>query len=234
MFRKDQKKADAYYAKVDRYGGWSLVPAQRRWEILCEIVQPERPGFVQVKRGLLVRQANAEVLQLIKPVLYKGSASGLRFGVSLTWVPRAYDPTLRWSRTLKSADFHLFDDIHDLAGDPTHLSDQYYVDGALGAKCFQEELQGLWSHFSFDIFRWLDATQSPEDVLQRCQEQMARNWIGPRHWPDPMLVYAFTQARCGRLHEGKQLLEEFCAARPESKRAKANLLKGIEQVGMGA
>jgi hypothetical protein len=166
--------------------------------------------------------------------LYKGAVCGVRFGVSLRYFPFPYEPKLRWHRTLASARFDLFEEpaayFAGTSAPGTRGDTTYFASHMLGETCFREELGRAWDLIGERILAWFDSTRTLEQVLQKCSDQMAREWRGARHWPDASLIHAFTVARMGRLPEARTGLDKFCTDSSVDPIARENLDRALEKI----
>ncbi len=138
-----EEKSQKLYAKVEKYGGWKQVPAEAVHSIFEEIVNPTRLGFVKAKRGYLARRIDDDITHVLKLDHLKGSACGIAYGASLSYLPYPYVPSVRWHRTLRSASVDLCEqpqvDWLDLnAG--SYSAESHIATTMLGEKCFREEL----------------------------------------------------------------------------------------------
>jgi hypothetical protein len=223
-----------FYAKVEKYGGWQEVPSGRRYAIFEELARPATFGFTAIKPGRHAREISDDIIHLLALELYKGAVCGLRFGVSLRYFPFPYEPKLRWHRTLLSARFDLFEEpapyFADASAPETRGDTTYFASHMLGETCFREELGRAWDLAGERILAWFDSTRTLDQVLQKCSEQMIRRWPGPRHWPDAILVHAFTLARTGRLPEARTGLEKFCVDSSADPVARGNLSGALEKI----
>ena len=70
-----------------------------------------------------------------------------------------------------------------------------------GLEFFQEELKARWRDFRTTGFGWLERVTDLEGGLAMSAEQTQRTWHGPRHWPPPSLVHAFTLSRSGQVQD---------------------------------
>lgn len=70
-----------------------------------------------------------------------------------------------------------------------------------GPVLFERNLKREWKEVRAVLNAWLEEASDLEGVLSRAREQMQRAWPGPRHWPPPSLLHAFTLARLGRTQE---------------------------------
>jgi hypothetical protein len=234
MSNDAQTAAKNFYAKAQKYGGWQEVSSARCRAIFEEITGPTAPEFAALKPGWRIREISADIVQLLALERYKGAACGFRFGVSLRYFPFPYEPTLRWHRTLASARFDLFEEpaayFAGMSAPGEHTGAEYFASSMLGETCFREELGRAWLLAGERILAWFDSTRTLDQVLQRCAEQMARQWPGVRHSPDASLMHAFTLARMGRVPEARSGLEKFCTDFSEGPMARGNLERGLEKI----
>jgi hypothetical protein len=226
-------KARELYAKVEKYGGWQQVPADKIHSIFIDVLRPAEMGFVLAKRSYWARQIDADIFHVIKLDALKGGAYGLSYGVSLSYVPYPYVPKLKWHRTLKSVSLdlreqpqvHMVDSIHKTpeTGTCTAFS-------MLGEKCFREELEKVWALSSPRMAAWFDSTRDFAGILAKCGEHLAIDQSGIRYLPGARLVRAFTYANTGRPNEAKLDVDIFLEEGGEGVEARANLYEALRQV----
>jgi hypothetical protein len=227
------EKTSKFYAKVRKYGGWQAVPADRLHAIFVEVVKPTEMGFVFAKRGYWARRIDGDISHVIKLDALKGGAYGLSYGLSLSYVPYPYVPTLRWHRTLRSVrlDLHEQPQVH-LAdpADPAPDTEFCVADTGLGERCFREELERGWTRCSPRICAWFDAARSFAGIVERCTANLAvkHTWIG--YVPGARLVRAFTYAKMGQLNEAKADLEVYLEKHQEGAEARANLYAALDKI----
>lgn len=228
------EKAKKFYAKVEKYGGWQEVPAERVHAIFEEILQPRETGFALAKKGFWARRVDDEITDVIKLEKLKGGAYGMAYGVSLAYVPYPYVPKLKWHRTLKSVSLdlsecpqvHLFKE--NSAADGPGV---YIASGMLGERCFREEMARAWELSAAHIHAWFEETRTFDGILKKCGEHLDRDRPGMiRYLPGARLISAFTLARTGHADEAKQELETFLKEYQENEVARANLTAALEQV----
>lgn len=225
--------AKKFYAKVEKYGGWQQVPAERIHSIFVDVLKPAEMGFVLAKRGYWARQINADIFHVIKLDALKGGAYGLSYGISLSYVPYPYVPKLKWHKTLKSVSLDLREQPQVHLMDPAlpAIDTEFCVANALlGERCFREELEKGWTRCSPRISAWFGATHTFAGILDKCGEHLARSQSGIQYVPGARLVRAFTYAKMGRLNEAKIQLDTFLNDYHEGVEARANLYAGLDQV----
>lgn len=227
----DKQRIEKFYAKAEKCGGFKQVPAERIYSIFEEIVDLSASGFAKAKRGTLARKVDENIAHVIKLQALKGATYGLAYGISLSYLPYPYAPTVKWHRTLKSASLDLFEQPQEhMRGVGMEDEAEYTPTSMLGEVCFREELSSLWKRISPGVQRWFDATRTLDQVLRRSDEQVAWKWRGPRHAPDARLVKAFTLAKMGRSGEGHAELDQFLREQRESEEARKNLEEALEEI----
>lgn len=77
-----------------------------------EIVALDRDGYNETRKGTWVRPVDSDIFQLVEFRQGKNSYN-LFWGVSLTYMPHAWEPQVKLHRTLKSARFDLHDEAMD-------------------------------------------------------------------------------------------------------------------------
>ena len=227
-------RSKEFYTKVDKYGGWQQVAAERIHSLFLDVVKPVEMGFVPAKRGYWARHVDADIFQVIKIDALKGGAYGLSYGLSLSYVPYPYAPKLRWHRTLKSVSLDLREQpqVHLVhTAHPATDKELCVASTLLGERCFHEELESGWAICSPRISDWFDTTRSFTGILEKCDEHLARCESGIRYLPGARLVRAFTYAKMGRLSEAKTELETFLDEYNEGIEAKTNLYAALYRVG---
>jgi len=206
------EKAKQFYAKVEKYGGWQEVPAERIHAIFVEIVQPNEIGFALAKKGFWVRRIDEDITDVLKLEKLKGGAYGMAYGVSLDLSER---PQVQLYKEDSAAD------------DPGH----YIGSGMLGERCFREEMARAWELSSTHIRAWFEETRTLEGILRKCAEHLDRERPGIiRYVHGARLVRAFTLARTGQKDEAKAGLEIFLKEYQESDLARSNLTAALQQI----
>jgi len=184
------EKTRKFYAKVEKYGGWKQVPSEKVLFLFEEIIAPARLGFAKAKRGYFARQVNADLIHVLKLDHLKGGACGISYGVSLSYLPYPFLPTVKWHRTLKSVSLDLceqpqvdFPTMEDSSPEP----EPYIASTMLGEDCFRAECGSAWQRASLRILAWFEATRTLEGVLARCADQLSRPQLALCRIPVPVL-----------------------------------------------
>jgi hypothetical protein len=176
--------------------GHDFIPAQTIYQAFVEIVRPDILEFTETRLGTYARSASPHIFHMLSLQAYKGRNYGIRWGVSLSYVPHNWDERLRWHKTLKSCRYDLFEEP---ASYPPLLKsgiEDFYAPTIFGEACFRSELTRIWTGISPAIKQWFITTSSLQQVLQRAEEQVKRNWE-LRHYPDPAIAYLLTMAILG-------------------------------------
>src|SRR5260370_5627343 len=170
-------RSKEFYKKVDKYGGWQQVPAERIHSLFLEVVKPVEMGFVLANRGCWARHVDADIFQVIKIDALKGGAYGLSYGLSLSYVPYPYAPKLRWHRTLKSVSLDLREQpqVHLVhTAHPTTDKELCVASTLLGERCFHEELESGWAICMPNISYMFDSTCSFNTIHEMSAENLSR------------------------------------------------------------
>lgn len=219
------------YAKVEKYGSWQKVPADRIYSIAEEVISSSSNGFVSPKRGWWAREFAAETFQVVKLDALKGAAYGLSYGLSLPYVPYPYLPRAKWHRSIKSASLDLREQPQVHLADSTNLGAHGFVASSLlGEKCFRDEFGALWKACWPRISEWFQSTRSTEGVLQKCAAHLARSAGEVKYIPGARLVRAFAYAKVGRRDAAMAELDIFLQEYEEGEEARQNLYSALAQV----
>lgn len=226
-------KIDVFYQKVEKYGGWQHVAAEKIYAMFDEVIQPGKLGFETAKPGMLVRPVDPDIAHVLKLRPLKGAAYDICFGVSLSYVPYPYAPKLKWHRTMKSANLDLFEAPQvewPSSPEKAEQANPYLISASLGEKCFREELCRAWEKSSPQAHAWFEATRTLQGIAQKCAEQLSRKQDGVRYLPGARLVHAFTLAKLGQCAESESELARFVEEYHESEQASANLRAALQEM----
>jgi hypothetical protein len=229
-------KIQAFYDKVEKYGGWQQVPAIRIYLIFEEVIEPGALGFTTAKAGLLARPIDGDITHVIKLRALKGASYDICFGVSLSYVPYPYVPKVKWHRALKSANLDLFEEPQvDWWRTSDHKAadvNPYLAQVSLGEKCFREELSRAWKGTCTQAMNWFDAARSLQGILQKGAAHLSRRQDGVRHLPGARLVNAFTLGKLGRPDEASSELLKFFEEYQENAEVRANLQSALQVISL--
>lgn len=222
------------YAKVQKYGGWQKVPADRIYSMAQEVINPSAIGFVSPKRGWWAREFATDTFQIVKLDALKGGAYGLSYGLSLPYVPYPYLPRAKWHRSIKSASLDLREQPQVHLANSTNLEANGFVASSLlGEKCFQDEFEAVWKTCWPRISEWFESTRSIEGVLQKCAAHLARPERAVKYIPGARLVRAFAYGKIGRREAAKAELDTFLQEYEEGDQARQNLYLALAKVDGG-
>jgi len=225
-----------YFNNVAAKYGYSAVPASVVYQAFGQIARLERREFALIKTGLYGRMINEDIVHLIKLQPLKGRDYTVWWGVSLTFIPYKWDTRLRWRRTFKSSRFALFETPFDyfLLGTADWREREKFVANTLhGEEYFKETLEEMWRRLEREIDSWFASTASLNGVLEKAREQVERKWIGPSHYPHPLIVYAFTLARLGYIEKAHIAIKKYFQLGFETSKAQENLMEALEKIRGG-
>jgi hypothetical protein len=194
-----------------KYAGqeWSPLHAGDVYALLEEITQPDRLVLEPIRRGWFGRVVDGDISQLLHFPPYKGYSYGLAWGVSLAFMPHAFERRVRFHRTLSSARLDLFEQaIEEFPRRGANARDGA-IPAGYGVDVFRRDATDAWEFVRPRVEEWLASTRTLEGLLERAREQAAEPPAGSDRWPEPALVEAFTLARLGRYDEARQRLEDW-------------------------
>ena len=215
-----------------KFGDEEVSPVSPRlvYGELERIVEPERLGLERIRDRFYGRAVDADIVRLLAFQPYKGGAYGIRWGVSLSFVPHDFERGIRFHRTLRSARFDLFEDALDVAGGDS--LDDRVVHGLYGERVFRESAERAWRLLAEHVSRWWSETWTVDGVLETARAQAEAPPATAGHWPPPRLVEAFSLARLGHRDHAEDVLSRWTADRREElgPRAVANLDAALDKV----
>jgi hypothetical protein len=231
----DEKTAERiqYFRDVATEHGYQTVPTATVYRTFRDVVQPTQLGFSEIKTSLYGKPINDDITHLISFQALKGAGYTVRWGVSLAYMPHKWSPKPQWHRSLKSSRFDLFETPFDYLH--THAihwreSEAYIAYTLYGKSFLRGGVVTMWGRVKQDILAWFASVLSLDGVLKKAEEQMGRKWAGPRHYPEPMRVCAFTLARMGRFDEARAALGRFYELGYESSESQVNLGAALKEV----
>jgi hypothetical protein len=224
-----------YFYDIAARHGHQVVSTSTALQLFEEIAQPARLGFTRIRKNLFGRQVSTDIVHLLKFQALKGGALSLWWGVSLSYVPHKWQTKMEWHRTFKSSRFDLLEEPFEYF----HLyevhwreEEKYLAHGLYGEALLRKGLVNMWNTLQQSILTWFASVQSYEGVAEKANQQAARKWIGPRHWPDPLLVYAFTLARSGKVESAQETLNTFLKQNAEALEAQDDLKLALRQIAV--
>lgn len=222
-----------YFQSIAARYGHEPVPASEIYYAFDKIAQPAKYRFSVVKTGLYGNAISNDIVHLLKLQALKGARYTVWWGVSLSYMPHNWQAGLRWHRTFKSARFDLFEtpfDYPSVSLADWREEDKFLAHSLNGKQFARKTLKTMWKLTRPLMLAWFSSAQSLIDILQKSHDQVKREWAGPHHHPEPMLVYAFTLGRMGRTTEAHSSLDEYFALYSESPQAQDNLKRALAQI----
>jgi hypothetical protein len=228
--KKQTEERIKYFNAIYKKYGFNQVPAKVTYNAFEEIVNPERLGFIPIKIGFYACPINDDIVHLLKLLALKGTQYTFQWGASLSYVPHEWKKGLHWSKSLKSSKFDLFQFGHESSfwGADWKENINHVVQTMNGEKFLKETTKTAWDELHDTITDWFSSTQNLIDILRKADEQVKKNL--DYHYPNPLLVYAFTQKRLGKVEEANEALTKFLASRKEGVEVQNNLKIAIEKI----
>jgi hypothetical protein len=206
--------------------GYAEVTAAQARAIFDDVIAPKLAslGLQEIKGMRWGAQRAQEIVQLVDFFRGKGMYS-FQWGVSLGWIPRDWDTKPKWHRTMKSAQFDLWEPTYtpDMRSSRVGLA---RVDAMRGEAGLREALDRLLPNLIPHVREWLAVASTPEGVLETARNQTYRRWDGGRHHPSAELVYALTLARVGTRDEATRALDA-CRLEPDELSALRKIVESI-------
>lgn len=216
---------------VAREYGYEMVAAAAARDAFEAHSKLADRGFVQVSPGTFCREVGPSLVHMVKLEAPKGGIYAPRWGVSLSFVPHAWNPKARYHRTLKSARLDLFErHPKSINRIKSELWDVGAISVLHGDAYMRATLRSMWSDYEPSITDWFVHAIDLESCLEIAREQTASgDWTYRTHYPSPRLVLAFLLAKLGRNDEAKSELALYCAADREDEVSRGELERARAQ-----
>lgn len=233
MLNHDEGYRARYYGNIARQYGYHPISPSRCYQIIEANILPHQMGYEEIKPNLYGRQVHADIVQLIKFLILKGQNYTIWWGVSLRFLPHRWNNRLSWHRTFRSSRLDLFEIPFDYlvnANSSWEEQDRLISPSFYGEDFFQICVSNMWKYLQPEIDSWFDKAKAFPGILELSNDQIQRTWTGPHHFPDPLLVHAFTLARMGKIEEGRRAINQYFTSSTENAVSENNLRQAFEQV----
>lgn len=175
------------------------------------MINPAELGLEPVSDRRFVAK-HGDFFKVLEIAAFKGASYGLRWGVSLPYVPLALKRPLRYGRTLKSARLSLWWDTNR---DADSRKRARYIGTFHGIRAVHADTQEIWRTSGPAALAFWTKTGDLPGVLQTAIHQA--NAPGSRFWlPNAGVVAALTAARLGDEQQARQLAREAPADERET------------------
>jgi hypothetical protein len=234
---RDIERNIAFGQAVADEFGYETVPVAEVYATFDRISDLVPRGFSIVKPGFYCQPINESIARVVALQAWKGGIHSPVCGVSLSFMPHAWDPALRWHKGVKAPRFDLFERNHGQYRKPDEerrLTDIGSVSHTHGGRYMYLTCLSMWTRCSAGIFNWFAGVTSIEDVVAVARQQI--HYTDRRyetHAPHPRLVAIFALARLGRAEEAWAEFETY-PIEWETEIGREMLAKALEQVCSGA
>ena len=146
------------------------------------------------------------IRKVVRYSLLKGASATLEWGVCLDFVPKISSSTIRWSRTEKSVEFHLFES--PIRFDDSEMYKDYELVTHFGKSKFEKSLN---KHLAIrkEIFKWFQNADSVDGLIGIAKNQIGQIENYGVHSPNPKFVLAFLLAKTNKLKESLELMDSL-------------------------
>ena len=108
MNEKELAERIQFSQSIAARDGYQEVSASTVYRLFEEISQPAQQGFVTIRAGLYGKVINDDLKHVLKLQALKGDSYSVWWGLSLSFMPHAWQRQLRWHRSVKAARLDLF------------------------------------------------------------------------------------------------------------------------------
>jgi hypothetical protein len=185
-----------------------IIQGPRLRNILDEIISPQAADLGLQWRGDYTWLApGGPIRRYLQFCLLKGASASLLWGVSLAFMPHFQGKKLGWHRTFRNAKVDLFEISTDYLPVSTERG-KALADLLYGEAEARRTIAALLKQERAKIRRWFERAGTEQGLLEIAVEQMQKPPV-LLHWPSPVYVLAFLQARQGLTAEAHEHLAHF-------------------------
>ena len=196
---------------TDFFQNKELIDSQTLENILNEIISPKlaNRGLVWNGKDLWFEKPQNSIRQVFKYLKLKGEAGTFVWGVCLDFVPTISSNKLKFHRTDKTVQPHLFEWTDEYANS--------FFDGKLeggitthwGKQRAKNSIIKLFDKYEQKINNWFDRASTFENIIEIAEHQIATGKSYNFHSPDQRLVLAFLQAKTKQLNTAANSIKQL-------------------------
>jgi hypothetical protein len=174
-----------------------LIDSQTIGDILNEIISPRlaKRGLMCNGKDLWFDQTQNSIRQVFKYLKLKGETGTFVWGVCLDFIPTISFNKLKFHRTEKSIQLHLFEWTDEYSN--SFFGGQ--LDGGItthwGKRETKNSILRLFGKYEQKINNWFDRAATFENLIEIAQQQIKEGKSYNFHDPDQQIVLAFLQAK---------------------------------------
>ncbi len=188
-----------------------LIDSQTLREILDEIISPRfiSRGLVWDRNYLWFDQSKNSIRQVFKYSKLKGETGTFDWGVCIDFVPTISSKKLRFHRTDKSVQLHLFEWTDEYSNSFFGGKLEGGITTHWGKQRAKHSVKHLLDKYEQKINNLFDNAQTIENLIEIAQRQIATGKSYNSHSPDQRLVLAFLQAKTKQFDEATKTINQL-------------------------
>jgi hypothetical protein len=97
-----------------------------------------------------------------------------------------------------------------------------------GEKYLRETTETMWDDMHKLVMNWFSSAKNLNDILHKADEQVELKL--DYHYPNPLLVYAFTLGRMGEMEKAKEAMLQVFNLSNEPAESQRNLMLALGKV----
>jgi hypothetical protein len=166
---------------------------------------------------------NNSIRKVIQYHILKGGKGVIRWGIVLDYLPIPSGTNLKFNRTDKSINLHLFEQSNDYRGElEMSIAHGNGIASHWGENEARRTIHEMVLTEMEIITSYFNSINTQEDVYQLAKRQSEISRYS-YHYPDPNYVMSFVLARMGQLDEGIEMLNRMTLHNDEKLREKMRI-----------
>lgn len=206
-----------------------LIDNQTTRNILNEIISPRlaKRGLIWNGKDLWFDQTKNSIRQVFKYSKLKGETGTFVWGVCLDFVPTIVSEKLKFHRTEKNIQPHLFEWTDEYSNSFCGGRLEGGITTHWGKQEAQTSISQLINKYEEKINNWFDRASTLEHIIKIAEQQITTGKSYDFHSPDQRLVLAFLQAKAKQFDNATNTINQL----PLDNNLKELLLKQISKSG---